>query len=68
MSDRKPNRERVYLSDDEVTFLDSLGKKNMREAIRFCIGKEKNRAAWREQDKRKRLKQRQAVSTKAAQA
>lgn len=68
MSAKKPNRERVYLTDEEVDFLDSLKKGNTREAILFCVRKEQNRAAWRERDERKRLKQRQSLSSKVAQA
>lgn len=68
MSDRKPNRERVYLSDDEVAFLESLKKGSTRDAIRFCIRKEKIRVQWRDKTRTRRIKQRQELASKVAQA
>lgn len=68
MSAKKPNRERVYLTDEEVTFLDSLKKGNTRDAIRFCIHKEKIRAEWRDKRRTRRVKQRRASAIGVAQA
>jgi len=68
MSSRKPNRERVYLTDEEVTFLDSLKKGNTRDAIRFCIHKEKIRKEWRDKRRTRRIEQRRSMTNKVAQA
>jgi hypothetical protein len=66
VANKKYLRERIYLSDDEYDFLQSMKKASVRDAVKECIRLAKIRARARERDVRRRTLQRLKKDTSIA--